>query len=408
MILEAIGISALMSSLMIGTGVKWGTMSDKKKIEKILDYTKTFVVNEKKVVKKCTFVRKESIVNDEEKEIGTKYVYRLPFGLPHKKLEFLNDNIGVFQDGLHKNVEFEWDGGMMHLNVYEIDIPKKWHYRINPSEGWKVPVGKTYKGIVWHDFDETPHLVGGGTSRYGKTNFMKTIITSLITTNPEDVELYLIDLKAGVEFSRYKNLCQVNDVATNPIEAHKMLTEVCNRLEAKQSEAREKGWNNIVETKDNKRIFVIVDEAGDLSPEKFMEKPEKDMYTECQWMLAHVARIGGAFGFREMFFSQYTTSDVLPRQIKQNADAKICFKIQNGYASEVILGEKNEEAADLPKIRGRAIWKDGPDLLEMQVPLISNRVMEHYLKRWRVDRANSSEEGRETALEFKSTEGDES
>jgi len=67
MILEAIGISALMSGLMIGSGVKWGTMSDKKKIEKILDYTKTFVVNEKKEVKKCVFVRKEDILNDEEK-----------------------------------------------------------------------------------------------------------------------------------------------------------------------------------------------------------------------------------------------------------------------------------------------------------------------------------------------------
>ncbi len=408
MILEAIGISALMSGLMIGSGVKWGTMSDKKKIEKILDYTKTFVVNEKKEVKKCVFVRKEDILNDEEKEIGTKYVYRLPFGLPHKKLEFLNNNIGVFEDGLHKNVEFEWDGGMMHLNVYEIEIPKKWNYRLKPTEGWKVPVGKTYKGLVWHDFDQTPNLVGGGSVRYGKTNFMKGIITSLILSNPNDVELYLIDLKAGVEFSRYENIQQVNDVATNVGQTYQLLHEVCNRLEAKQAQAREEGWNNIVETKDNKRVFVIIDEAGDLTPEKFMEPKEKKMYEACQWMLAHIARIGGAFGFRELFFSQYTTADVLPRQIKQNADAKICFKIQNEYASEVILGEKNGDAADLPKIRGRAIWKDGPDLLEMQVPLISNRVMEHYLKRWRVERGNGGEEGRTTTLEFKSAEGDES
>ncbi|WP_228409433.1 FtsK/SpoIIIE domain-containing protein [Radiobacillus deserti] len=266
------------------------------------------------------------------------------------------------------------------MNVYEKNLPKSWPYRFNKKTGWKVPIGKTYKEIIWHDFDEVPHLVGGGTTRYGKTNLMKVIMTSLIKSHPEDVELYLVDLKAGVEFGKYRNLKQVKKVATNIQETYDLLLEVCLKLESKQAEARSKGWSNITETKDNKRVFIIVDEAGDIPDEKFMDSEEKQMRQACQWRLAHIARIGGAFGFREIFFSQYTTADVLPRQIKQNADAKICFKIQNGYASEVILGEKNTQAAELPKIRGRAMFKNGPDLIELQVPYISNRVVNHYLK----------------------------
>lgn len=244
---------------------------------------------------------------------------------------------------------------------------------------WKVPIGKTYKEVVYHDFDSTPHMVGGGTTRYGKTNLIKVIMTSLIMNNPKHVEFYLIDLKAGVEFYKYRKIKQVKMVATNVEETHDLLSIVMKKMEAQKEYYRDNNWTNVVESPIKNRTFVIIDEAGDLVPEKFMPKYERDMHAECQWMLAHIARIGGAFGFRELFFSQYTTADVLPRQIKQNCDAKISFKLQNAYSSEVVLGEGNTQAADLPKIKGRAIFKDGADLYELQVPLITDEVMEELL-----------------------------
>lgn len=262
---------------------------------------------------------------------------------------------------------------------------------------WKVPVGKTYKEMIHHNFDQTPHLIGGGTTRYGKTNLIKVVITSLILNNPNNVELYLIDLKAGVEFYKYRNLRQVKCVATNVGEAHDLLTIAMKKLEAQKEYYRDNGWSNVVETPIKNRTFIIVDEAGDLVPESFMTKQEKAVHAECQWMLAHIARIGGAFGFRELFFSQYTTADVLPRQIKQNCDAKICFKIQNDYASEVVLGDGFTQAAHLPKIRGRAIYKNGADLYELQVPLITDEVMTNLLAKYYVEEANENEAGKNIA-----------
>ncbi|WP_156290805.1 FtsK/SpoIIIE domain-containing protein [Oceanobacillus salinisoli] len=375
MIIESIGASLLLLS-----AIRTTNMSDKKKIEKIFEYTKTWITTQGNEIKKPQFIRKEAITNENEESIGMLYVYRLPLGLPYKKLEYLNDNIGVFKDGLHKNVEIEFDGGMLHVNVYETDLPRKWNYEDEELEGWKVPIGKTYKELITHDFDATPHMVGGGTTRYGKTNLMKVMITSLIANHPEDVELFLIDLKAGVEFDRYKNLKQVKAVAKNVYETHQLLTEVMMILEGEKAFYRENGWSNIVESPLKKRRFVIIDEAGDLVPEKFMSKQEKDMHAECQWMLSHIARIGGAFGFRELFFSQYTTADVLPRQIKQNCDAKISFKLQNGYSSEVVLGEGNTQAAELEKIPGRAIFKDGASMYKLQVPKITDNQMEKLLQ----------------------------
>lgn len=375
MILEAIG-----ASLLLLTAINTTNMSDKKKIEKIFEYTKTWVTTQGGVIKHPQYIRKDPITDENDKKIGMLYVYRLPLGLPYKKLEFLNDNVGVLKDGLHKNVEIEWDGGMLHVNVYETDLPKKWNFEDIKLDGWKVPIGKTYKELITLDFDSTPHMVGGGTTRYGKTNLMKVIITSLILNNPDDVEFHLIDLKAGVEFYKYRNLKQVRSVATNVNEAYTLLHGVMTILDGEKAFYRDNGWSNILDSPLKKRRFVIIDEAGDLVPEKFMSKDEKDLHAECQWMLSHIARIGGAFGFRELFFSQYTTADVLPRQIKQNCDAKISFKLQNGYSSEVVLGEGNTQAADLEKVKGRAIFKDGASMHELQVPLITDSKMEKFLQ----------------------------
>lgn len=251
---------------------------------------------------------------------------------------------------------------------------------------WEVPIGKTHKGLIKHDFDKSPHLAGGGTTRYGKTNLIKSIITSLLVQNPNHINLYLIDLKAGVEFGQFESLQQVHAVATNPQDTHRLLSLVLAKLAVTQDFFRKNHYNNIVHTDIKDRHFIIIDEAGDLVPESFMDKGEKDLHKECQWMLSHLARIGGAFGFRVLFFSQYTTSDVLPRQIKQNCDAKIAFRMQNDYASEVVLGEGFTDAAHLPKIPGRAIFKSGADIYEVQVPLIRDETMNKLLEGFRRER----------------------
>lgn len=248
----------------------------------------------------------------------------------------------------------------------------------------EVIIGKTYKEMVYLDFDKTPHMIGGGTTRYGKTNLTKVIMTDLIRKYGEDVELYLFDLKKGVEFGRYENLKQVKGLAIDITEAVKLCDVILEDLAERMMYFKTMHWNNVIDSPVKKRTFVIVDEAGELVPESFMSEGEKKKHKKCQAALSHVARIGGGFGFRELFFSQYTTADVLPRQIKQNANAKICFRIASGYASEVMLDKGNTDAAHLKNIPGRAIFIDGPNKCELQVPLITDNQMEKVLGNWYV------------------------
>lgn len=243
----------------------------------------------------------------------------------------------------------------------------------------KVVIGKTYKDLVSLDFKKTPHVVGGGTSGYGKTNLIKVIMTGLIDQYPNDVEFDLLDLKGGVEFGRYELLRQVRSVSSNVEEATLTLESVLNDMGKTQKHFRRMGWNNINETPINKRRFVIVDEAGEFVPESFMTKDEKDLHKYCQAMFSKIARLGRAFGFHILLFSQYTTSDVLPRQVKMNADAKVCFRTPNGYASEVMLDRGNTDAARLDDVPGRAIFLVGARKYEIQVPEITDDIMQDLL-----------------------------
>src|SRR5690625_5562618 len=122
---------------------------------------------------------------------------------------------------------------------------------------WKVPIGKTYKEVVYHDFDSTPHMVGGGTTRSSDLNLIKGIVTSLIMNNPKHVEFYLIDLKAGVEFYKYRKIKQVKMVATNVGETHDLLSIVMKKLEAQKEYYRDNNWYKIIDTHIKYRKYEI-------------------------------------------------------------------------------------------------------------------------------------------------------
>lgn len=395
MIIESIG-----ASLLLMAAIRTQNMPDKKKIEKIFEYTRTWVTTQSGEIKHPQFIRKEPITDDNKQQIGMLYVYRLPLGLPYKKLEYLNDNVGVFKDGLHKNTELEWDNGMLHVNVYDASLSTGWNYKevlgALEENSWSVPIGKTYKGLIYRDFDKIPHTVVGGTTRYGKTVFLKSVMTSLILNNPDDVEFYIIDLKRKLEFGKYENIKQVRSVAGTPEEAKQMLEELSMRMESIMNYFRTNGITNVVDSPIRKRIFVIVDEANRLVPENRSDKTKMAIKRH----LEDIACVMGGLGVRLIFCTQYPVSTTLPRDIKQNSDAKISFRLQNDYASEVVLGEGNGHAADLPNIKGRCISIQGTELIELQTPKITDSQMEKLLQDYYVtERKDITNEVRSTENE---------
>ncbi len=337
-------------------------------------------------------------------EWGTEYVYKLPLGRSfddylHKqrvledglnnrsKQISLNDlkslqldaNIiesikALWQNKLteRKELEMSFDG-LLKIRVYNEPIPL--HVPFQVGVNWSVPVGMTREknAFKYHDFEKIPHMVLGGATRYGKSNFINSMIVSLLQSSPDHVKLFLIDLKGGVELCDYENLSQTVSIAYEPEEALLTLQSAYNEMRGIQSRLRGMGKKNVQEANIRERYFVIVDEVGELNATEAITREEKQQKLECQTLMSQIARLGAGLGFRLIVASQYPVGDTIPRQVKQNADAKLCFRVQSGIASRVVLDEVGAE--DLPEIVGRAIYQTASKREILQTPLITSETI---------------------------------
>jgi DNA segregation ATPase FtsK/SpoIIIE, S-DNA-T family len=374
---ELLAIPVLAGSAALYVGVKKRNV-DEMTMRKVFKNLKVGAVEGKDFVY-------PKLIATEQKDYGVRYVYRVPLGLPKKVLDPIEE---IVSSTLDKPVEVTFKK-WLYIDVFHSEIPKKVLYRDVPDmAGWVVPLGLNEKGWHFHDFDKTPHCTISGTTRFGKTVMLKNMMTYLIEHHPDDVEFLILDMKGGLEFARYRNLRQVVEVANNPFEAFEALQIIQTFMAERMLEFHKNGWSNIVDTPIKKRLFVIVDEGAQLSPDKFMTKEQKDMLGACQHILGEVARIGGALGIRLIFCTQYPTSDTLPRQIKQNADLKITYRLPAGYASMVAIDEYGAE--ELPSdIPGRAIVKTH-ELRTMQTPFISDDEMMKRLEVYRVAKVRTT------------------
>lgn len=186
-----------------------------------------------------------------------------------------------------------------------------------------------------------------------------------------------------LEFSEYKKLQQVEFIAETPEQAHAMLIKVMEKMSGHGKYMKERGIKNIVHTKEKDRYFIVVDEGAVLAPSKGLPRGQNQMLEKCQYMLSHIARVGGALGFRIVFCTQYPTGDTLPRVVKQMANAKLGFRLPTRTASEVVIDQSGLE--NLSSVPGRAIYMK-EDFTELQVPYIDDKIMWEHLKEYEVEK----------------------
>lgn len=294
-----------------------------------------------------------------------------------------------------KEIEVSFDG-LLKIRVYNEPLPSLVPFQ--QGTGWRVPVGVTRdkNTFKYHDFERTPHMIIGGATRYGKSNFINGMLTSLIRSNPDHVKLFLVDLKGGIELCDYESIKQTLSIAYEPEEALVTLQHAYNEMRTMQKRVRALGKKNVQEAGIKERYFIIIDEVGELNPDEAIDKKdikkdgviihksEKTIKEECQRYMSQIARLGAGLGFRQILASQYTTGDVIPRQCKQNADAKLAFRVQSEVASRVVLDGGGAEL--LPEIVGRAIYQTASNREILQTPLVTSTLINetlapHYVKK---------------------------
>uniref|UniRef100_UPI00402AAD22 FtsK/SpoIIIE domain-containing protein n=1 Tax=Bacillus sp. DX2.2 TaxID=3073452 RepID=UPI00402AAD22 len=367
-------------------------MSDKKKITTFFEIAK-ICVQHKGELQYPIFIK------EVEDDISMNYVYKLPLGVPSQLIQKLAE---VLEEGLYKPVKISFHQRELHIRVFNQQIPEMWNWSkdLLKEHTWRVMMGKALDKYVYHDFEKTPHMCVSGMTRFGKTVFLKNVMTSLTLQQPQYVKFFIIDLKEGLEFSPYKDLSQVVEVAENPEQALEMLAKVREKMVRQIEVMKNSYFTNIIDTSIRERCFIIVDEGANLCPTQGLPKKQRDLLFLCQEMLSEIARIGGGLGFRLIFCTQYPTSDTLPRKIKQNADAKLGFRLPTAVASQVALDESGLE--DLPSLPGRALFKTDRTE-EIQVPYLKDTDMWKLLKQYKVvkqSEASNTQTESETNRDF--------
>lgn len=241
---------------------------------------------------------------------------------------------------------------------------------------FSFPVGLSLRGEIKTSFKTTPHFLVAGESGGGKSTFIRMIVT-IILINNQDVDIYFIDFKRGMEnqlFEGFDRVTLVDDAK-----------EACSKLQAinsildgrmtafRNAKARNlEMYNNRPSRKGpkEKRILVVVDEVSEMIPT--MGNPNNPDLSQANSIMNRIARMGRAVGINLVIGVQKPDAKNLDTGIKANTSGVICFPVSHFNQSMVVLG--NGRAADLnSEIKGRAIWKQGADFLEVQTPLLTEK-----------------------------------
>ena len=264
------------------------------------------------------------------------------------------------------------------------------HWTADSRHGIDVPLGRVGATRLQHlrlGHGTSQHVLIAGKTGSGKSTLLHALITNAaLRYSPDEVELYLIDFKKGVEFKTYvtHELPHARVVA---IESEREFgLSVMHRLDAELRARGERfrqagvqdiaGYRNLNHSLP--RILFVVDEFQEF----FVE--EDKLAQEAALLLDRLIRQGRAFGIHVHLGSQTLAGAyTLARSTLGQVGVRIALQCSEADA-HLILSEDNQ-AARLLSRPGEAIYNDANGLVEgnhpFQVVWLPDDRREVYLER---------------------------
>ncbi len=235
-------------------------------------------------------------------------------------------------------------------------IPWKDSY-LSPDE-FVLTLGEGITGPVTIDLANIPHVLLGGSTGSGKSVLLKLLLMQSLR---KGAEVYISDFKGGVDFPKvWHERCRMCFDEATLLE---LLTGLVGELERRKTLFAKQGYPNLAAynegTGENlKRLIFACDELAEVLDKTGMDKAQRERVGQIESKLATIARLGRAFGIHLILATQRPDAQLIPGQIRNNLDCRICGRAER-VLSELVL-DSTAAAEQIPKdARGRFLLYDG-------------------------------------------------
>ncbi|MGE9806894.1 FtsK/SpoIIIE domain-containing protein [Janibacter sp. G1551] len=231
------------------------------------------------------------------------------------------------------------------------------------AAGWRTP--PTTRVVIGADRDgpqaidligEGPHALVGGTTGSGKSELLRTWVTSLAVANsPNEVTFVLVDYKGGSAFRECASLPHTVGLLTD-LDAHgsrRALASLQAELVRRERLLAAAGATDIADLRRDHtapplpRLVVVIDEFRVLAQEQpdFLDG------------LVRIAAVGRSLGVHVILATQ-RPGGVVSADVKANVNLRIALRVRDRIDSDDVL--EDSAAADLPEgLPGRALVRTG-------------------------------------------------
>lgn len=285
-----------------------------------------------------------------------------PCGIPLNEWE---DKRAGVETALNITIaKMAWGEGRKIIRVYavpaESDFPAllRWNDKYLSPDSFVLILGESLTGPVTVNLAHVPHILLGGSTGSGKSVLLKLL---LMQSLHKGAEVYIADFKGGVDFPKvWHQKCHMCFTEDDLLYTLNQLTAV---LEYRKGRLAETGCPNLDAYNEATgeglpRLVFACDEVAEVLDRTGKSKEDKERLGQIENKLSTIARLGRAFGIHLILSTQRPDAAILPGQIKNNLDFRVCGRADN-VLSQIIL-DNASAAEQIPKdARGRFITGDG-------------------------------------------------
>ena len=257
-----------------------------------------------------------------------------------------------------------WAEGRKIIRVHAVpaasELPSllRWEDKYLSPESFVLVLGESLLGPVTVNLANIPHILLGGSTGSGKSVLLKLLLMQALR---KGAEVYIADFKGGVDFPKvWHKKCRM---CFNEQDLLYTLNQLVAVLEYRKGRLAETGCKDLDAYNEATgeglpRLVFACDEVAEMLDRTGRSKEDKELLAQIESRLATLARLGRAFGIHLILATQRPDANVIPGQIKNNLDFRVCGRADD-ILSGIILG--NNSADDqIPKdARGRFITGDG-------------------------------------------------